>query len=538
MGREHPEKEWWRERRVAPATFMGFPDVSKIKLRGGSLYTEQMDSVTLAVICDKCVQDGLVGEEYADVWEKLTQRGLQLCTRLHEPDLGYLFRAFCRADVRADSSFLPTFQGRIMRRLPYLELKECSVIIDAFKNPRFLHIPTYEALIDHVDMLLLNRDDFDTADLCGLLCVLPEERIQTRQQCEEHLLKRDVNELKMGDLVRLLDSVTGQNDLPDIVATTISHRLTELPAHEIIFAARGIKRLGVQIAGIAEHCMTHAVTMDIGHICECAYSLNLTDLSPLIAQHASVPAFKPMDCAYWSHICEGGDEFQHLKTYVVRAIDSFDDRSLTCLINGLSHSNMQDKRERRRNARNLVAGVALQKVHSGLESFDSALLPMVSRALANCLPADADVHRDILFRCVQAIQDDEGLTAAVEGVAGFLRAGRDGDDLARELTPRLLDCNFDPDQAARCLIALSWFPTFAARDDVAARLTASLGPLKNFSAQTLAGLAIAFGRTISWRMFIQKDLLSEALDMKRYDLPEAEIENVIAVWGTLGLQLE
>ena len=41
-----------------------------------------MDSVTLAVICDKCVKDGLVGEEYKDVWEKFAKRALELCLRL------------------------------------------------------------------------------------------------------------------------------------------------------------------------------------------------------------------------------------------------------------------------------------------------------------------------------------------------------------------------------------------------------------------------------------------------------------------------
>ena len=52
-------QEWWRERRIAPATFFGFPDVTKATsvaksvlellaaeagLRGGSMYVEQMDA--------------------------------------------------------------------------------------------------------------------------------------------------------------------------------------------------------------------------------------------------------------------------------------------------------------------------------------------------------------------------------------------------------------------------------------------------------------------------------------------------------------
>ena len=64
LGSLHPNKEWWRERRIAPATFMGFPDVSKAEVRGGSLYVEQMDAATLAVIVDKCVRDKICNEEF------------------------------------------------------------------------------------------------------------------------------------------------------------------------------------------------------------------------------------------------------------------------------------------------------------------------------------------------------------------------------------------------------------------------------------------------------------------------------------------
>ena len=70
MHRQHNEKEWWRERRLAPATFMGFPDPSKQDLRGGSMYIEQMDAVTLAVVIDKCVNEGLL----EDVSENKRQR--------------------------------------------------------------------------------------------------------------------------------------------------------------------------------------------------------------------------------------------------------------------------------------------------------------------------------------------------------------------------------------------------------------------------------------------------------------------------------
>ena len=91
-----------------PATFLGFPDVKKAMLRGGALYAEQMDSVTLAVVLDRCVQEGILEEE---MWEKFCWRAQQLAGRMIEPDLCYLFRAFARADY-FDNAFFATFVGR------------------------------------------------------------------------------------------------------------------------------------------------------------------------------------------------------------------------------------------------------------------------------------------------------------------------------------------------------------------------------------------------------------------------------------------
>ena len=110
MHREHREKEWWRERRLAPATFMGFPDVSKAALRGGSLYVEKMDSVTLAVILDKCVKEDWLDDE---MWGKFCWHSQKLAVKMIEPDLCYTFRAFAKAN-KFQSNWFATYVGRIL----------------------------------------------------------------------------------------------------------------------------------------------------------------------------------------------------------------------------------------------------------------------------------------------------------------------------------------------------------------------------------------------------------------------------------------
>ena len=125
LGKEHPEKQWWRERPLAPATFFGFPDVQKIGLRGGSLYAEQMDSVTVAVIMDKCVEAGIADPE---VWSPLVWRSQQLCSRMFEPDIAYVMRAVCRAGWE-DEYWRLTYTGRVLRRLPYFDLRTTGVAL-------------------------------------------------------------------------------------------------------------------------------------------------------------------------------------------------------------------------------------------------------------------------------------------------------------------------------------------------------------------------------------------------------------------------
>lgn len=168
LSRELPQKQWWRERRIAPATFFGFPDVTKQGLRGGSLYVEQMDSVTLAVLADKCVKEDVWDPE---IWTKFSWRAQQIACRTHEPDLCYIFRAFSRADW-FDQNLLTTYLGRLHRRLYNLHLPDVAVVLEAFANPRF-RLGTYlQKTMLHLGLLLQHRDDAKADDLARTCAAL------------------------------------------------------------------------------------------------------------------------------------------------------------------------------------------------------------------------------------------------------------------------------------------------------------------------------------------------------------------------------
>lgn len=215
ISREQPQKEWWRERRVAPATFFGFPDVTKYGLRGGSLYVEQMDSVTLAVLGDKCVKENIWDP---DIWEKFAWRAQQIASRTHEPDLCYIFRAFSRADW-LDQNLLTTYLGRLHRRLHMFQLPDVAVLLEAFANPRFRQSTYLNKTLLHLALLLQHRDDAKAEDLartCAALrelWPLPLELAREVQDAlgliAEALLLRDLTELNPSRSIGILDCYVG-----------------------------------------------------------------------------------------------------------------------------------------------------------------------------------------------------------------------------------------------------------------------------------------------------------------------------------------
>ena len=194
LGNMHPNKEWWRERRIAPATFMGFPDVTKAELVGGSLYTEQMDAATLAVIVDKCVLEGITNAEF---WAKFSWRCQQIINSITETDAAYLFRGFSRANF-FDSHLALSLWGRIDWLLPKVNLSDASVIIEGFNNPKYRNARYEHRVLAHMQLLVEARDDWTPMELCKAAAAVGQ--VDSGNQLRQRILRTVASKLPNADL--------------------------------------------------------------------------------------------------------------------------------------------------------------------------------------------------------------------------------------------------------------------------------------------------------------------------------------------------
>jgi len=208
----HPHKEWWRERRIAPATFMGFPDVTKAELRGYNLYTEQMDAPTLAVIVDKCVEEKILNEEF---WARFSWRTQQIINTINETELVYLMRGFSRADW-FDSHLVLSMWGRADFLLPRIGLVDASVLLEAFMNPRFRNANYEKKLLNHIESLVIVRNDWITEEFCKLIAVIGRgenltiESIELRKKILSILIEKisnDFFDITMDMFVGIFESI-------------------------------------------------------------------------------------------------------------------------------------------------------------------------------------------------------------------------------------------------------------------------------------------------------------------------------------------
>lgn len=173
LGNLHPNKQWWRERRVAPATFMGFPRLDMAELRGGSLYIEQMDSATLCVVVDKAAKDGICESE---ILNKLAWRAQQLSNAVGETDLAYLFRGFSRLFATVEhpppNHLLLCLWGRIDFLLPKFPLLETAIVLEGFSNPRFRNSKYEARVLTHCLLLVETLPGWTKLELTHLVNAL------------------------------------------------------------------------------------------------------------------------------------------------------------------------------------------------------------------------------------------------------------------------------------------------------------------------------------------------------------------------------
>ena len=112
---------------------MGLPDPLLHSLRGGSLYVEQLDLVSLA-----CVSSRLLGHKQLSpsLWQPLARRAAALAMGGPDTSLAFVYKALAAADIR-DSPSVCTLQGALIARMGRLELHDATNVIEALTNPFF-----------------------------------------------------------------------------------------------------------------------------------------------------------------------------------------------------------------------------------------------------------------------------------------------------------------------------------------------------------------------------------------------------------------
>ncbi|CAJ1379844.1 unnamed protein product [Effrenium voratum] len=579
LSRVQPQKEWWRERRIAPATFFGFPDVTKAGLRGGSMYVEQMDAVTLAVLTDKCVQEDVWDPE---VWMKFCWRAQQLSSRTQEPDLCYIFRAFARADW-FDQNLLTTYLGRLHRRLPMFQLPDVTVLLEAFANPRFRQGEYLQRSLTHMALLLQHRDDASVEDLAKTSMALrdllpqPEElAVEVRaglQLLAEALLLRELSDLSPTQAIHVMHSMASWG-----LVNSEHAQSSNAPADLCWTLARELKGK-IREAGraSAEDLAALAMAMNLGAVRheevwqELAKNLELemhrlSGSGVATAVYAAsrfghrnvkfyenalrrlgeeAPKMSPLDCARAAggflrpgivaeKALKGalGDQILHL------GFGAFDTEALSLMLDALSRARAGVW------GVEAMAGSVLEEIHSRLSDFAAEELASISRSLGYLQPEVSEVLREILDRTAQAVQEEgvspRCLAMLCQGIAlQPPSALPDASERLEALLPQVheaLKAKPTAVSAAQIFWSLSRC-SCPARDEVLQAADECLAARAvDLSADLLVNLAesmAAVGRT-GWqpsRKLVAR--VSSLLDMKRYDLRPGKLWRAAVAFQSL-----
>jgi len=439
LEREHPEKEWWRERRIAPATFFGFPDPARHGLRGGSLYVEQMDSVTLAVLADRCLKEKVWDPE---IWSKFAWRAQQIVSRTHEPDLCYIFRAFARADW-FDQNLLTTYLGRLHRRLHAFQLPDVAVFLEAFGNPKFRQSTYLQKALTHTTLLLQHRDDAQAEhlartcaalrDLKPLPSILQLEVLGLLELLAEALLLRELSELGPARTIHVMDcfvawglvsrerskASSASIDLCWALARELKGRLRdhakEHPDHLATLA------LTLASGGLAHEELWDELVYNLGQV---SYKMSASSVAAAASGVArSGRTWPALFEAFGRRLVERRNDLGLLdcaraaggflrcptsvaERFVTRGpvgerllelgLETLDAESTVMLLDGLSRAPPGA------HGVETLAGALLEASHMRLRDFSAKQLCIIARSLGHLRPAVADVLRET-FDCVQEV---------------------------------------------------------------------------------------------------------------------------------------
>jgi len=389
---------------------------------------EKMDSVTLAVICDKCVKEGIDDEE---MWSKFSWRAQQLSCRMHEPDLCYLFRAFARADW-FDQNLLTTYLGRLHRRLPMFHLADVTVLLEAFANPRFRQSMYLEKALNHLSLLIQHRDDASVQELakvCIALQSLHPLPLQSSLESEVHailelvaeaLLLRELSELSstqtigtLGCLVtyHLVGRERSRQERVATAALDLSWTLVRQlrgQLHALSKEAEGPDELGqlamwLQEAGLSDSKLWEELAVNLSFEAHRLSAPGVATASSAIArvvgragalgQYGSrhqlcenlmrqiAEQLHNMTSSEYAHALHGalsitriGVKAVHLRKVVERAVElgpnAFDNHATVTVLDALRNADLDKDDASTRQSLAIFCDALLEKIYDGLDSME------------------------------------------------------------------------------------------------------------------------------------------------------------------------
>lgn len=136
-------------------TFMGYPDLSQLAMRGGHHYVESMNAITLTTVSVKAVTDNITSDS---LWQAIGKRSQDLINCIQETELSLLLLCFSSIDWY-DTNLYAALVGRAFCVLPHCGLKECDNILKAMKNPKFLHTELQNGVIYQCLSILENTEN-------------------------------------------------------------------------------------------------------------------------------------------------------------------------------------------------------------------------------------------------------------------------------------------------------------------------------------------------------------------------------------------
>jgi len=573
LSRELPQKEWWRERRVAPATFFGFPDVTKLGIRGGQLYVEQMDAITIAVLADKCVKEKIHTE---DIWEKFCKRAQQLSSRTHEPDLCYIFRAFARMDW-FDQNFLTTYLGRLHRRLHHFMLPDIAVLLEAFANPRFRQSLYLDKTLAHLTLLLQHRDDPTLDDLSRTCTALrglwPLPRgldAEVRNILEliaEAILLRELEGLEMSTAIRVIDCYhtwgmvqqNRQTASTDLCWTLLRGLPGEVSRHgkehpeELTTLAFAMGHKVLSYDALWPELVR--ALQDVAHVlsgrgvANAAYGLSrqrCPELFDALARRMSETRseMSPLDCsrAACAFVRKSDTSCDVIFARILEVgLEKFDAESLSLLLSALSRAKASVT------SAEPMAGAVVEVIHNRLLEFSAKELASIVKSFSVLHP-DVKILGEIADRAVTlALEDEDFAPRHLSKLCEGLLAQRSTVDVGEKLVALLpvIEASLDkqPSASAVALIFGSLLrcppttPVEGLLRKCAGRMASTACDL---SALMLVSLTEAMGNRTYPEVWTPPDALlrelASQLDMKRYDLPRRTLWRASVALEALGAQ--